>query len=321
MASQPSLRLPIINFSKEELKPGTLKWNSVRVEVRKALEEYGAFEAVYDRMSPELCNQVFGELKDLFNLPVEIKSRNLSEKFSLGYIGPSAMMPIFESIGIQDATELENIESFANLMWPKGNTSFCNTVHSLVKQQSELDQMVRRMVLESLGVEMYYKDHIESTDYDLRVNKYEGTQTDKAELGVISHIDKNVVTILNQNGVDGLEIQTKDGEWIRVKFSPNSFVVIIGYSLTAWTNGRLHPAHHRVIMTGKESRYSAGLFSIPKAGYMINAPEELVDEDHPLLFKPFDFFGLLMFARTEEGQRAKFLLETYCGVRDQKMKG
>ncbi|KAF6161286.1 hypothetical protein GIB67_009173 [Kingdonia uniflora] len=84
--------------------------------------------------------------------------------------------------------------------------------------------------------------------------------------------------------------------------------------LQAWTSGRLHSAHHRVIMIGKDSRYSAGLFSIPKAGYMINAPEELVDEDHPLLFKPFDFFGLLRFSRSEEGQRAKFLLETYCGV-------
>ncbi|KAF6161282.1 hypothetical protein GIB67_009169 [Kingdonia uniflora] len=65
MGSQSSLRLRIINLSKEELKPGTLKWNSVRVEVRKALEEYGTFEAVYDRVSPELCNQVFGRLKDL----------------------------------------------------------------------------------------------------------------------------------------------------------------------------------------------------------------------------------------------------------------
>ena len=50
----------------------------------------------------------------------------------------------------------------------------------------------------------------------------------------------------------------------------------------SWTNGRLHPVCHRVMMTGNEARYSAGLFSFPKAGYIVKAPEELVDQQHPL---------------------------------------
>jgi isopenicillin N synthase-like dioxygenase len=83
--------------------------------------------------------------------------------------------------------------------------------------------------------------------------------------------------------------------------------------LQAWTNGRLHSPNHRVMMTGNEARYSAGLFSIPKAGYIVEAPKELVDEEHPLLFKPFDHVKFLGFYYTEAGQRAESALRTYCG--------
>ena len=82
----------------------------------------------------------------------------------------------------------------------------------------------------------------------------------------------------------------------------------------AWTNGRLHCPFHRVMMTGNIARYSAGIFSMPKAGYIIKAPEELVDEEHPLLFKPFDNVEFLSFLRTEAGKGAQSALKTYCGI-------
>lgn len=67
-------------------------------------------------------------------------------------------------------------------------------------------------------------------------------------------------------------------------------------------------------MTGNEARYSTGLFSVPKAGYLVKTPEELVDEEHPLLFKPFDHVEFLSFYYIAEGQSCKSALKTYCGV-------
>lgn len=61
--------------------------------------------------------------------------------------------------------------------------------------------------------------------------KYKGPQTSETKLGLNSHTDKNIVTILYQNQVDGLEVQTKNGEWINVKPSPDSFIAMIGDSL------------------------------------------------------------------------------------------
>lgn len=108
---------------------------------------------------------------------------------------------------------------------------FCSeTVQSFSEQLSELDQIVRRMVLESLGVEKYLNEHIDSTKYLLRVMKYKGPESTDTKLGLTSHTDKNIVTILYQNQVSGLQVQTKDGKWITVKPSLDSFIVMIGDS-------------------------------------------------------------------------------------------
>lgn len=91
--------------------------------------------------------------------------------------------------------------------------------------------MVRMMVLESLGLEKYMDEHMDSTNYLLRVMKYKGPETNESKLGLNSHTDKNIVTILHQNQVNGLELQTKSGDWIKIQPSPDSFIVMIGDSL------------------------------------------------------------------------------------------
>ncbi|PIA65334.1 hypothetical protein AQUCO_00100662v1 [Aquilegia coerulea] len=315
MGSESPLRLPIVDFSKTELKPGTPEWESVKLQVKEAVEEYGCFEAVYNKVPTELHKALYSSLEELFDLPLPTKLKNKSTKPFHGYVGQYPNIPLYESMGIDDAINIENAESLASILWPeKGNANFCKTISSFSQQVSELDQIVRRMVLESLGVKKYYDEHIESTNYLLRVMKYKGPKTSDTKLGLNPHTDKNIVTILSQNQVNGLEVQSKNGTWIDVKISPNSFIVMMGDSFLAWTNGRIHSPHHRVMMTGAAARYSTGLFSIPKAGYMVKAPEELVDEEHPLLFKPFDHVEFLSFYYTAEGQSCKSALKTYCGV-------
>ncbi|EOY26635.1 Uncharacterized protein TCM_028555 [Theobroma cacao] len=53
------------------------------------------------------------------------------------------------------------------------------------------------------------------------------------------------------------------------------------------------------MMRGDKTRYSFGLFSNPKGGYIIKAPRELVDEEHPLLFKRHDFDEFLLFFHSD----------------------
>ncbi|KAI3803426.1 hypothetical protein L1987_31577 [Smallanthus sonchifolius] len=314
MGSDTPLKLHLIDFTNLDQNTKNTEWNSTKSQVHQALEEFGCFEASFPHIPPELQTSMYESLQELFDLPLQTKLKNRSTKPFHGYVGQYPMVPLYESMGIDDAPILDKTESFTKILWPESNPKFSKTIQEFSEKLSKLDQMVRIMVLESLGLEKYVDEHMGSTNYLLRVMKYKGPETDDSKLGLNSHTDKNIVTILHQNQVDGLEVQTKSGDWIKVKPSPNSFIVMIGDSLYAWANGRLHSPYHRVMMSGDKARYSLGLFSIPKAGYLVKAPPEVVDEEHPLIFKPFDHVEFLQFYYTEAGQRAQSALKTYCGV-------
>lgn len=66
-------------------------------------------------------------------------------------------------------------------------------------------------------------------------------------------------------------------------------------------------------MRGNEERYSLGLFSFIK-DFTIQVADELVDDEHPLQFKPFDHYKYIHFYYTEEGKRSKCPIKDYCGV-------
>ncbi|KAK6125159.1 hypothetical protein DH2020_041100 [Rehmannia glutinosa] len=245
-------------------------WESVKIQVLKARKNtvaFGLYSIEYLLISRK---SIIDGLQQLFDLPLRIKRLNKSDTPYYGYIGQYPEIPLYESLGIEDT-----------LSQPGHDESYSG-------QLSELDKIVRRMVLESLGLEKYLDEHMGVTDYLIRFQKYDAPKSNDTKLGLDSHKDKKiVVTILYGNEVKGLEVLTKDGKyWIDAEPSKNSFIVMIGEYFHAWTNGRLHAPYHRVMVTGDEARFSVGLFSIPKSGYIMKAPEEMVDEDHPLLFKP-----------------------------------
>ncbi|GJX70591.1 probable 2-oxoglutarate-dependent dioxygenase AOP1 [Tanacetum coccineum] len=106
---------------------------------------------------------------------------------------------------------IEDPESFSNLLWPNGNDEFNKCIQIYSDKLKELDEIVRTMVLESLNLEKYMNEHMELTSYLTRVMKYRVPQKDEPNAGLLSHADKTLVTILHENGVEGLEVQTKDG--------------------------------------------------------------------------------------------------------------
>ncbi|KAL5729447.1 hypothetical protein ACHQM5_002397 [Ranunculus cassubicifolius] len=311
MGSLTTSKLPIIDFSGDESNPGSSSWVSKQSMVRKAIEEFGCFEAFYDKVPLEAHKEMYGVLEDLFSLPVETKRKNINEIMNFGYMGPNQHTPLYEGLGIGDSASLEKVLNFTNLMWPEGNPNFCETTHSYVHRLMRLEQMVKRMIFESFGLEKYFDSNNESVDYLLRVIVYRPQKN--VCNGLTAHTDKCFLTILHQNGVDGLQIQNKDNEWITLTPSPLSFIVMIGESFMAWSNGRLQSPYHRVIMNEMNTRYSIALFSYSKG--MVETAEELVDEEHPLMFNPFDAKDLLRFYFNEKGYAAgKYTINAYCSA-------
>ncbi|KAL3330905.1 hypothetical protein AABB24_034631 [Solanum stoloniferum] len=171
----------------------------------------------------------------------------------------------------------------------------------------ELDEMLKRMIFETLGLNHYIDEFLDSNIFFLRFTNYKANKGKDGDIPELpSHTDGAYLTIIKQKQI-GLQVLNKNGEWIELNTSPNSYFVLAGDVLMAWTNGRLQSAPHRVHM--KSDRYSIQLFSIPKPDYTVKVPKELVDEEHPLLFKPFNMSEFYKYIISTGGN-----LKKYCGL-------
>src|SRR5206468_2314161 len=61
-----------------------------------------------------------------------------------------------------------------------------------------------------------------------------------------AHRDYGCLTLIRSDA-SGLEVQTRDGEWLPVEAPAGGYVVNIGDLLARWTNGRWVSTLHRVV--------------------------------------------------------------------------
>ncbi|KAF3627749.1 putative 50S ribosomal protein L6, chloroplastic-like [Capsicum annuum] len=307
-------KLPIIDFRKGELKEESEEWISLREQVYKALEEYGCFEALLDGIPKE---KLYEKLELLYNLPnLDTK---LTNSQTSGYYKDKPLIPLLERIAIHHVLSPGVIDSFfSNISLPDhGDKQFCDLVHGYAKGLSEFDEMIRKMIFEKLGIfEKYWDEHKKSTSGALGLLRYRVPKAEETNVGLSGHTDKLMTAVLSQHqiGRSGLQVMIKNGEWIDVEYSsPHSFIFLLGDIFTALTNGRLPSPFHQVIVGNKE-RYSIVYSADAKEGYIIKVAEELVDEDRPLLYKPFDPLKYFQYCISGVHKDPTTTLESFCGV-------
>lgn len=109
------------------------------------------------------------------------------------------------------------------------NLKLCSeTAHGFSNSVAELDRLVVRMIFENYGVEKHYDSHEGSKTYLLKFLKYLAPPESISMPAFPQHTDKTFLSILHQNGVNGLEVKSKDGEWISLHLPPKSYVVMAG---------------------------------------------------------------------------------------------
>lgn len=308
----PAKSIPVIDFNNQNLSPGSSSWVSTSHLVRETLESYGCFIAVYKKCPQELHGKMFNLAKELlFELPVEIKEKNFSECCGFGYGANFPKMPLIEYFGITNAGTVEGTKDFTNLLWPAGNDDFFETTLVYSKIQSELNDVVVKMVVESYGIGDYYDILAESSLNLMRFIKYRTPKKDEINVGLHPHVDKSFLAVIATNHVQGLQIENRYGEWMNFEPSPFSFVVVSGEFFTAWSNGRIYCPLHRVVMGGTEEKYTVGMFKFMHKTLQI--PEELVDEDNPLKYKPvINNFELLEYC--SENNIARGAIDGFFGI-------
>ena len=82
------------------------------------------------------------------------------------------------------------------------------------------------------------------------------------------HVDTGFVTLLAQDGVEGLQARAGDGAWLDVPPLENTLAVNFGNTLERWTGGRIKATQHRVLGSGRE-RFSIPFFYEPGVDTLI----------------------------------------------------
>jgi len=107
------------------------------------------------------------------------------------------------------------------------------------------------------------------------------------------HADSGFVTLLAQDGVEGLQAKNLAGEWIDVPPADGTLAVNFGELLERWTGGRVRATRHRVVAP-KTARFSIPFFYEPRVDAEI-APLPLAGAEP---FEPFLYGDYLWEAAT-----------------------
>lgn len=134
--------------------------------------------------------------------------------------------------------------------------------------------------------ENYFDDFVEEGNSIVRAIHYPPiTVEPKSAIRAEQHEDINLITLLVGASAGGLEILTKQNEWVGVTSLPDQIVVNVGDMLQRLTNNKLKSTTHRVVNPPRElwhtSRFSIPFFLHPKSAMDLSALADCVDKDHP----------------------------------------
>ncbi len=110
-----------------------------------------------------------------------------------------------------------------------------------------------------------------------------------------AHEDINLITLLPEATQSGLEIKTRDGEWMEVPSLPGQLIVDSGDMMKRITNEMIRATRHRVVNPKGDptDRYSMPFFVHPHPDAMLAVFEECLDEGEEPRFEPITADGYL----------------------------
>ncbi|HTG32787.1 MAG TPA: 2-oxoglutarate and iron-dependent oxygenase domain-containing protein [Thermoanaerobaculia bacterium] len=124
----------------------------------------------------------------------------------------------------------------------------------------------------------------------LRVIHYPPVRPDQAPaVRAAAHEDINLITLLCEATDSGLEILTRQGEWMAVETGPGQIVVDAGDMLSRFTNEVVPAATHRVVNPAENAardRYSMPFFVHPYSACDLTIDERFVTADNPPRYPP-----------------------------------
>lgn len=217
-------------------------------EVVRACEEVGFFTIVGHGVDPALIEEVAARSRAFFDRPDAEKERFRGPAESLGE-------PVYRPLGAEklgaNADRKASLDwgpSLAGVAWPDDG------LRAVFERYYAQMLCVAGTIVDALGMEL--ARHFDDRSSSLRVIDYPaGAGGTRAG----AHRDYGVLTLIHSDAA-GLEVETRDGEWVPVQAPPGGYVVNIGDLLQRWSNDRWVSTLHRVVGDGGAPRRQSLVF-------------------------------------------------------------
>jgi len=134
--------------------------------------------------------------------------------------------------------------------------------------------------------ENYFDAYVHNGNSILRAIHYPPIKEEpKSAIRAEQHEDINLITLLVGASADGLEILSKQDQWVPVTSLPDQIVVNVGDMLQRLTNNKLKSTTHRVVNPPREKwgspRFSIPFFLHPKSSMSLACLPGTIDAKHP----------------------------------------
>lgn len=187
--------------------------------------------------------------------------------------------------------EIPRDSKFADVMapnlWPVEVPEFRQYGYGLFVALDQLGTRVLRALALHIDLpENYFEDKTEQGNSILRPIHYPPITDDNVpNVRAGAHEDINFITLLVGASAEGLEVLTREGEWLPITTEGDAIVVNIGDMLQRLTNHVYPSTTHRVVnpqnANARKSRYSVPYFLHPNPDVVLDPLLQCVTPDNP----------------------------------------
>lgn len=294
------MSIPSVDLA-EFLSGDPVRKNQFVQDLGRAYEEVG-FVAVKNHGVPdELIGDLYKYVQEFFSLPLDKKKAyevpglagqrgytSFGKEHAKGSDAPD--LKEFFQYG-QEATPDFNEEEYPDNVSINDIAAFNPTFQQAYRAFEKSGKALLQAIALYLGLdEFYFDQYVENGNSILRAIHYPPiTSEPKSAIRAEQHEDINLITLLVGASADGLQILTKQDEWVGVTSLPEQIVVNVGDMLQRLTNNKLRSTTHRVVNPPRElwhtSRFSIPFFLHPRSSMSLRCLESCIDADHPKAYE------------------------------------
>ncbi len=271
-------------------------------ELGCAFEETGFVSVKNHGVPQEVIDQFYNLVEQFFNLPNEVK-RSYEKAEYAGQRGYTSFGR--EHAKGSDAPDLKEFwqigqkvegENLSKADYPDNIEvteipDFHNLGFELYKSFENSGRELLRAIGIHLGIgENYFDQHVHNGNSILRAIHYPPIVNEpKSAIRAEAHEDINLITLLVGASAEGLQLLSKQNEWLNITAPEGCIVVNVGDMLQRLTNNKLRSTTHRVVNPPREKwhthRYSIPFFLHPRSEMRLDCLPSCVTDSTPKAYE------------------------------------